>query len=69
MMDHKVKYILPPSFRLNSPTLKLQEFGQVLAALPLDGKSAAHTLRGANVSSGPLCYDATTSTLLVRRFA
>jgi len=41
-----------------------KEYGQVLTVLPLDGKSPVRVLPGANVSSGPLCYDPTTSTLL-----
>ena len=39
----------------------------MLTAIPLDGKTPARPLPAANVSAGPLCYDAATSTLLVRQ--
>lgn len=52
---------------LRSTFLSLQEYGQVLTAIPLDGKTPARPLPAANVSAGPLCYDAATSTLLVRQ--
>ena len=39
----------------------------MLTAIPIDGKTPARPLPAANVSAGPLCYDAATSTLLVRQ--